>query len=100
MTDAEAPVAAATGATKNKILFSFFWSIFSLVTTIQFDVDLFSAACGGDAGMTARSLAAARLRRGLVHHRPDPLRGGRTRADPHGDALRPSQRAQWGAQQG
>ena len=58
MADAEAPVAAATGATKNKILFSFFWSIFSLVTTIQCDVDLFSAACGGDAGKTARSLAA------------------------------------------
>ena len=58
MADAEAPVAAAAGATKNKILFSFFWSIFSLVTTIQCDVDLFSAACGGDAGMTARSLAA------------------------------------------
>lgn len=42
----------------NKILLSFFWGVLQSCLVLQSDAQLFTAACGGDAGRTARAFGA------------------------------------------
>jgi hypothetical protein len=49
--------AALRKSNANKILLSFFWSVFQSVITIQSEAALFTAACGGDIGLTARAFS-------------------------------------------
>ena len=61
-----AEVEAARKGAASKILFSFFWSIFGSCIVLQSDAQLFTAACGGDPGATARAFGAVSGATGII----------------------------------
>lgn len=59
-------IEVARKASASKILFSFFWSIFGSCIVLQSDAQLFTAACGGDPGATARAFGIVSGATGII----------------------------------